>query len=144
MFFSFHYERDSWRAAQVRNSGITRGVEQAGFADAASWEAIKRGGDLAIRRWIDKELNGTSVTVVLIGAETCDRKYVQYEIQQSEARGNGILGIYIHEIRNSVGLTDVPGPNPLHWRYATYNWFAENGYLNLGSWIEAAAKAVGR
>jgi len=34
--------------------------------DKAEWESIKRTGTQAIEKWIDKQLNGTSVTVVLI------------------------------------------------------------------------------
>ena len=35
VFFSFHYERDVWRAGIVRNSDITKkSVEAAGFIDA--------------------------------------------------------------------------------------------------------------
>jgi hypothetical protein len=84
VFFSFHYERDIWRASQIRNSWVTKpDREAAGFWDAAAWEEVKKKGEEAIKRWIDKQLGGTSVTVVFIGAETSERKYVQYEINQS-------------------------------------------------------------
>lgn len=43
VFFSFHYERDVWRAAQVRNSWVTKpDRETAGFWDSASWEEVKK------------------------------------------------------------------------------------------------------
>src|SRR5688500_16738359 len=102
-FFSFHYERDAWRAGQVRNAYVTQ--DAAGSVDYADWEAVKSRGDAAIKKWIDDQLVGTSVTVVLIGAETATREYVQYEIRQSIARGNGLLGIYIHNVKNSSGQT---------------------------------------
>ena len=70
-FFSFHYQRDIMRVSQVRNSWVTKNNgTTAGFWDAANWESVKRGGDAAIKRWIEEQLDGTSVTVVLIGAET--------------------------------------------------------------------------
>ena len=50
----------------VRNSWVTQGKEAAGFIDAANFEEIKRRGDVAIQRWIDNQLKGTSVTVVLV------------------------------------------------------------------------------
>jgi len=157
VFFSFHYERDAWRAGQVRNSWVTRDRESAGFWDAASWQEVKKKGDDAIERWIDRELNGTSVTVVLIGAETADRKYVGYEIKESYRKGNGIIGVHIHSIKDSTGNTDLRGKNPLaNWLvetdqekiylsdlYPTYDWVNDNGYTNLGNWIEAAAKKAG-
>jgi len=44
VFFSFHYERDVWRAGQVRNCWVTKDREEAGFWDAASWEEVKKKG----------------------------------------------------------------------------------------------------
>jgi MTH538 TIR-like domain (DUF1863). len=158
-FFSFHYERDVWRASQVRNSWITKpDRETAGFWDSADWEKVKGKGDAAIKKWIDDQLIGTSVTVVLIGAETSNRDYVKYELEKSWERGNGIMGIYIHNIKNSKGETDSKGsttfgpifPNPkddkkyFYERFSTYDWVEDNGYNNLGSWVEAAAKQAGK
>jgi hypothetical protein len=72
--FSFHYERDIWRASQIRNCWVTKpDRESAGFWDAASWEEVKRRGDEAVKRWIRDQLYGTSVTLVLIGSETSER-----------------------------------------------------------------------
>lgn len=83
-YFLASIMKEIWRAGQVRNSWVTKpDREAAGFWDAASWEEVKKKGKEAIQRWIDKQLEGTSVTVVLIGAETSDREYVQYEINQS-------------------------------------------------------------
>jgi hypothetical protein len=154
-FFSFHYERDVWRAGQVRNSWVTQDRVAAGFFDAAAWEEVKKKGDAAIKAWIDKQLNGTSVTVVLIGAETAARDYVKYEITQSWAKGNGLLGVYIHNLKDSSQKTDFKGSNPFsQWTFKradgtvvsipTYDWVNDDGYSNLGGWIEAAAKAAAR
>jgi hypothetical protein len=94
VFFSFHYQRDAWRASQVRNIGV---VEGNASATDNKWEEVKRGGDAAIRRWIDEQLTGRSCTIVLVGAETADRHWVQYEIEKSWNDGNkGLLGIRIH------------------------------------------------
>jgi hypothetical protein len=157
-FFSFHYERDAWRAAQVRNSWVTQDREAAGFWDAAAWEEVKKKGDAAIEKWIEDQLKGTSVTVVLIGAETSERKYVGTEIVKSYNKGNGMLGIYIHNMRDSNGRTDVKGKNPFaNWQieqngqkvpmssiYPTYDWVNDRGRENIGTWIEAAAKKAGK
>lgn len=83
VFFSFHYKNDIDRSMIVRNSWVTQGKEAAGFIDKAEFEQIKRKGDDAVYRWIDKQLEGTSVTVVLIGSDTLNRKFVQYEICKS-------------------------------------------------------------
>lgn len=158
VFFSFHYERDVWRAGQVRNSWVTKDREQSGFWDAASWEEVKRKGEPAVEKWIDDQLKGTSVTVVLIGAQTSTREYVGYEIKQSHNKGNGMLGIYIHAMKDSNGSTDTRGNNPFdNWQvqrdgrtvlfsslYPTYDWVTDDGRNKMADWIEAAAKKAGK
>lgn len=105
VFFSFEYEHDVSRAMVVRNSWVTQGKEAAGFVDAAAFEEIKRGGDAAVKRWIREQLASTSVTVVLVGSHTCSSRYVQYEIEQSKFKGNGLLGIDVSKIRDLDGRT---------------------------------------
>jgi len=158
VFFSFHYERDAWRAGQVRNSWVTIDRESAGFWDSAAWEEVKRKGNVAIETWIDDQLKGTSVTVVLIGAETSSRPYVGYEIKQSHIRGNGLIGIYIHNLKDMYSRTDIRGGNPFdNWSveregrkvlfsslYPTYDWVNDDGRNRMGIWIEAAATKAGR
>jgi hypothetical protein len=92
---------------------------------------------------------------VLIGTETAARDYVKYEITQSWAKGNGLLGVYIHNLKDTFQKTDTKGTNPFsQWTFKradgtvvsipTYDWVNDAGYNNLGTWIEAAAKAAGR
>src|SRR5580704_2377543 len=112
VFFSFHYQRDLWRVNVVRNSGAIESIAAGGFHDASLWEETRRKGDVAVKKLIDSGLDSTTVTVVLIGAETANRKYVSYEIEQSAARENGILGIRINNIKDKDGRIDLPGPVP--------------------------------
>jgi len=154
VFFSFYYERDIWRASQVRNSWVTKpDREAAGFVDAASWEKIKKQGDEAIKRWINNQLKGTSVTAVLIGAETSGRKWVRYEIRKSHENGNGLFGVYIHNMKDADGKTDKKGKNQFgkidgehfFWElYPTYDGVDKHGYKDLGDWVEKAAKEAGK
>jgi hypothetical protein len=159
VFFSFHYENDVWRANIVRNSWVTKdSKEAAGFIDAAEFEEIKRGGDAAIKKWIREQLSGTSVTVVLIGSDTSNREYVKYELQQSYEKGNGMLGIYIHNLKDKDGNTSNKGSNCFgeigkdangnavyfSINYPCYDWVNDCGYNNMGKWIEEAAKKAGR
>ena len=144
VFFSFHYERDAWRVAQVRNSNIITNLDKNPFYDTAEWESIKRNGDQAIKNWIDRQLQGTSVTVVLIGAQTASRRWVQYEIQKSIELGKGLIGVHISGIKDQYGNTDKLGVNPLPSGYPVYKWNASNGAVNLGRWIEDAAIRAGR
>ena len=142
VFFSFEYEHDVSRAMVVRNSWVTQGKEAAGFIDAADFEEVKRGGDAAIKRWIRNQLSGTSVTVVLVGSHTCSSRYVEYEIEQSEARGNGLLGIDVSKIKDLDGTTtERCGKIPRGYDF--YLWNKDEGYNNMGDWIERAAAAAG-
>ncbi len=141
VFFSFHYQRDLWRVNVVRNSGVIDGVSAAGFHDASLWEETKRRGEDAVKQLINNGLNGTSVTVVLIGAETSGRKYVTYEIEKSIAYGNGLLGIFINNIKDKDGRTDPLGAVPaalLMSGVPIYTW----EYGKLGEWVEKAYKKV--
>ena len=142
VFFSFEYKHDVSRAMVVRNSWVTQGKEAAGFLDAADFEEVKKGGDKAIKKWIREQLNGTSVTVVLVGSHTCTSKYVQYEIDQSEKRSNGLLGIDVSKIKDLNGNTtkrcgEIPSGYPF------YLWDKHDGYNNMGDWIEKAAEGAG-
>ncbi|HJT20761.1 MAG TPA: TIR domain-containing protein [Nitrospira sp.] len=137
VFFSFHYARDLWRVNIVRNSAVMEGVSAAGFHDARLWDETKNKGDAAIKKMIDKGLEGTTVTIVLIGSLTANRAYVSYEIERSVARGNGILGIRINNIKDRNGDTDSPGPIPdalIKAGAPIYNW----EYGRLSEWIERA------
>jgi hypothetical protein len=111
-FFSFHYQRDIWRVNIVRNSNMIDGAAAAGWHDASLWEEAKRKGDAAIKLLIDKGLQRTTATVVCIGAQTAQRRYVAYEIEQSARRGNVLLGVYIHHLKDRNGQTDPRGPVP--------------------------------
>lgn len=151
-FFSFHYKRDAWRAAQVRNSDLLADEDEYGFIDSVDWEKIEKEGDAAIERWIDGQLKNTSVTVVLIGAQTSERDWVDYEIRNSWERGNALVGVRIHNVKDQHGKTDNAGPNPFDQIYLkgnkplssvckTYDWVSDDGRNNLGQWIEDAFQA---
>ena len=143
VFFSFEYEHDVWRSMVVRNSWVLQGREAAEFVDKAEFEKIKGRGDAAVKSWINNQLRGTSVTVVLVGKYTCSSQWVQYEIGQSIHIGHGLLGIDISKIR------DIPKRNTTSccgWNskdYSFYSWSEDNRRNNMGKWIEQAAKDAG-
>lgn len=109
VFYSFHYNADAWRTSQVRNIGKIEGNKPASDND---WETIKKGGDSAIKKWIDDQLNGRSCTIVLIGSNTAGRKWINYEIEKSWNDGKGLLGIYIHNLKDANGYQSTKGTNP--------------------------------
>lgn len=160
VFFSFHYDNDINRAMTVRNSWVTQGTEKAGFVDKAEFEKIQKQGMKAVENWIDSQLTGTSVTVVLIGSDTLNRGFVQYEIRKSIEKGNGIIGVKICNITD-MRTTLRAQPGNLHtcigiWSTSKkeiyfdeiadgiFDYSTQDGYHNLGDWIEAAAKKKGK
>jgi len=109
VFFSFHYKADAWRAAQVRNMGVVEGNEPVSDND---WEQIVRGGDEAIKRWIDEQMKDRSCCIVLIGSQTAGRKWIKYEIEKAWNDGRGLLGIHIHNLKDQDRKTCSKGRNP--------------------------------
>jgi len=108
-FYSFHYVPDCHRAAQIRQIGAIEGNRPASDND---WETVTKGGEAAIKRWIANQMTGKSCTVVLIGAATANRKWINYEIVESWNSGMGVVGIRIHGIKNLSGETSQMGQNP--------------------------------
>lgn len=101
VFFSFKYD-DVWRVNVVRNSWATASAADRrayGFVDKAEREQLKQQGDAAIAEWIRSQMFMTSVTVVLMGARTCESRWVRFEIEESIREGKGLLGIRLHEIK---------------------------------------------
>jgi len=134
VFFSFHYDDvKAFRANVVRNHWLTKpDRESAGFFDASVWETAKRTGPDAVKRVINTGLKNTSVTVVLVGSETYDRRWVRYEIVKSMQRGNGLFGIHINGIRDRYKQTKADGPDPFEHLALTYN--QEGTALTLSEW----------
>ena len=77
VFFSFHYKPDHWRASQVRQKGAIEGEAPVSDDD---WEKVTKGGDPAIEKWIDGQISGKSCAVVLLGADTAGRKWIEHGI----------------------------------------------------------------
>lgn len=138
VFFSFHYQEDIFRVNVIRKSGVVSGTAAAGFHDASLWEKTRKRGDAAVKRLIDRGLQGTSVTCVLIGQRTAKRKYVAYEIEQSVKKGNGLLGIHINGIADIKGETnfwrgDIPAALA-RYEAPVYDWDQKS----FAEWIETA------
>lgn len=109
VFYSFHYDRDNWRASTVRRIGTVEGNRPATDND---WEAVKGGGDASIKRWIARQMKSRTCTVVLVGTHTAGRKWINYEIVKSWDEGMGVVGIHIHGLKNKDSKVSTKGANP--------------------------------
>jgi hypothetical protein len=140
-FFSFYYDEDIWRASNVRNSGALN-TDDIEFIDASLWEEAETKGDDAIKKLIDGALARSTVTCVLIGENTASRRWVKYEISESERRGKGLFGVHIYRIKDQIGNESEQGTNPLPAGYPVYLWNKDKGAENLGKWVDAAFEAA--
>lgn len=125
VFTSFHYVPDNWRASQVRNMGK---IEGNSVVSANQWEEVTKGGNKAIEKWIDDNMSGKSCVIVLVGENTAGRKWIKYEIEKAWNEGRGVLGIHIHNLKNSNGDQASKGRNP-------FEDFSVNG-KNLSSIVK--------
>src|SRR5215208_3350214 len=86
IFHSFRYKYDSWRVQTIRQIGSIEGQT---LLSANGWEQVKKGGDTAIENWIN------------------------HEMRKGWADGKGVLGIYIHNLKDANGDQAARGRNPL-------------------------------
>ena len=112
VFYSFHYKPDCWRASQVRSIGFVEGNKA---APDNEWEKITSAGGDAIKKWINDQMKYRSCSVVLVGNKTADRKWINYEIVKSWNENMGLVGIYIHGLKNSDGYISEKGNNPFDY-----------------------------
>ena len=112
VFYSFHYKPDCWRAGTVRNIGAIEGNKPAPDND---WETITRGGDTAIKKWINDQMKYRSCAVILVGTNTANRKWINYEIVESWDASMGVVGIHIYGLKDSEGYISNKGDNPFDY-----------------------------
>lgn len=114
-FFSFHFEPDVWRAWNVRNCWAVRPQDQVsvGFFDSSVFEASKKESADALKAFLRKGMENTSVTCVLAGTSTSQRRWVRYEIVRSIIKGNGLLTVFIHGVANQNKQISQKGSDPL-------------------------------
>lgn len=150
VFYSFHFDNDVMRVQQIRQMGALEGDEP---VNPNIWEQIKR-TEKGVKDWIEKNLNGKSCLVVLIGSKTSERPWVNYEIRRAWELNKPVVGVYIHRLNCPRNGCDSKGSNPFENFTFTRNGVivkplvyepkASDAYgdikENLATWIENAIK----
>lgn len=151
-FLSFHYKKDNWRVSQIKQMGV---IEEQPLLSANKWEEVENAGEQAIKDWIAEHLKGKSCLIVLIGEKTAGRKWVKYEIKQAWDAGKGVLGVYVHNLKDSEGNQSLKGANPFETfkvgdepmtkyakaydpPYSTSTYVYDHIQSNLADWVEKA------
>ena len=83
-----------------------------GLLDSSVFESKKRESDDVLKRFLLDGLKNTSVTCVLVGAQTTLRRWVRYEILRSFMRGNGLLAVRIHSVADLKKQACARGSDP--------------------------------
>ena len=96
----------------MRNIGVIEGNQPVSDND---WEAVTKGGDDAIKKWIASQMKGKTCAVVLVGSGTANRKWINHEIVKAWDDGLGVVGIHIHGLKNFDGETSAQGNNPFDY-----------------------------
>ena len=143
VFFSFDYKNVT-RANKIKDLPGIAATAAAGFKDSVLWDEQKVKGDLEVKQLIDNALEGTTVTVVLISSGATKRKFINYEIYQSLARGNGLVAVQIHAIPDEKGKLDLPGDIPSQIADNGYRAYKYTNQADLLAWIDEAASIAGK
>jgi hypothetical protein len=138
VFLSFHYKPDWQRVRQIRTMrkrgdagkvfaarqwriGFGRDREESWASRAgkvatdSEWEEIKRDGNTAIRRWIDGQMKRKGCIIVIIGSNTANRPWVNYEIKEGWNDRKGVVGVYVHNLKDGHGKQSPMGENPFEY-----------------------------
>ena len=153
-FYSFHFDKDVWRAGTVRSMGVIEGNV---VATGNQWEEVREKTDPKIQAWIDSQMAGKSVAIILAGSSTAGRKWINYEIEKAWNSGKGVVAVHVHGLLNNAAppAQGSKGGNPLYYvsvegkRLSTiakcYDTpYSSSKYVyghikeNLGDWIEEA------
>lgn len=114
------HDMNDLRANVVRSHKLTHENHGGHFAPVI-WESAASAGDESIKKLIDISMKDSSVSVVLIGTNTFDQRWVKYEIFRSMKKGNKLLGIHINSIQGRDGRGKPLGPNPFSYLGFTYS-----------------------
>ena len=89
-------------------------VDDSSTFSSNDWEEVKEKTDAKIKEWIDGQMAKRSCLVVLIGNSTSGRKWINYEIEKAYELNKGIVGIYVHNLKDSNGNQTKKGSNPFY------------------------------
>ena len=90
--FIAHHHKDK---NQVRGFILLRWNKNVDFTffDRSLVDPVASDDEDYIKKCIREKMQGTSVTVVLIGEKTYNSRWVRWEVEESIDRNNGLLGI---------------------------------------------------
>lgn len=91
--------------------------------------------DYVMRRIRENYITGSSCTIVLVGAETWGRKYVDWEIKATLDKEHGLIGVYLPTAAKDPSTNSIVVPARLHDNI-------ESGYALWLSWQQITGNAA--
>jgi len=111
VFVSYHHGDAQLPGDQLYYNKLSRGAAQQFqlMQDKSLRQQIDSGNhDYIIQKIRDRHITRTSCTIVLCGAHTPKRKYVDWEIKATLDKGHGIVAVYLPTAPRSASSIIVP------------------------------------
>lgn len=139
VFVSYHHSGDQWYYNEFsrifhdqHEAIIDRSLDRAKNSDNSDYV-----------RWAiaNQDIKGTSCTIVLCGAQTFQRKYVDWEIKATLDDRHGLIGVRLPTAQsNAQGQIIVPDrlSSNIHSGFALWINWVDLSVQNLQAWIATA------
>ncbi|WP_414869966.1 TIR domain-containing protein [Pseudomonas sp. IT-347P] len=130
VFVSYHHKLDQeyYDAFSTKFHDTYESIHDASLDSEIDSDDV----DYVMRRIREEYIVGTSCTIVLIGAETYQRKYIDWEIKATLDKEHALLGIYLPSAPRGEKGVIVPG--------RLYD-NVQSGYAVFTSWEKATASS---
>ncbi|MBI1286080.1 MAG: TIR domain-containing protein [Flavobacteriales bacterium] len=117
--FISHYGHDDKHVQRLKQRLIANGQNVRNSSiDSTKHKNGKIPSDRVIARYLRRGISWAKTFICLIGPETHNRPWVNYEIREAYRQGKTIVGIYTHGSNNSVELPEAYkkyGGSPIGW-----------------------------
>jgi hypothetical protein len=143
VFVSYHHGGDQWFCDEF--SRIFHDRWESLYDNSLERQIDSDDTRYVMQRIRDNHITGTSCTIVLIGAKTHERKYVDWEIKATLDKQHGLLGVVLPtHCKTYDGKIIVPERfhNNVNSGFATYLHWEQLTEETLKSAVNAAAASA--
>ena len=117
--FISHYGQDDQHVQSLKQRLRDRGYNiRNSSIDSTKHNDGRIPSDAVVQRLLRRGISWAGTFICLIGPETHNRWWVNYEIRQAHLQGKRIVGVYLHGSDNSVRLPEAfkkYGGTPIGW-----------------------------
>ena len=145
IFVSYHHGGDQWYYDEF--SRFFHDAWETVYDNSLERQIDSDNTAYVMQRIRDKHITGTSCTVLLIGGQTYQRKYVDWEVKATLDKGHGLLGIILpSHTKNTNNQILVPDRfvHNVNTGYASYMFWEQLTAESLTNAVNAAVSAPSR